>query len=158
MRLAGFAPDAVRAFVLSNDPVPRMWLAADPLFGAAAANETIKAVLGARSRLFGDGILSERRFLYEAVGTLYWLTWSAADGTRLTVHDGGADAMVEKLRMTPPWETGAVGACRRRVGPQRAKLRRRRAVPGAQETRQREEQKPVKRDDVSRFRVNPRRL
>ena len=110
LRLAGFAPDAVRAFVLSNDPVPRMWLAADPLFGAAAANETIKAVLGARSRLFGDGILSERRFLYEAVGTLYWLTWSAADGTRLTVHDGGADAMVEKLRMTPPWETGAVGA------------------------------------------------
>ena len=103
-------PDAVRAFVLSNDPVPRMWLAADPLFGAAAANETVKAVLGARSWLFGDGILSERRFLYEAVGTLYWLTWSAADGTRLTVHDGGADAMVEKLRMTPPWETGAVGA------------------------------------------------
>ena len=44
------------------------------------------------------------------MGTLYWLTWSAADGTRLTVHDGGADAMVEKLRMTPPWETGAVGA------------------------------------------------
>ena len=157
MRLAGFAPDAVRAFVLSNDPVPRMWLAADPLFGAAAANETVKAVLGARSWLFGDGILSERRFLYEAVGTLYWLTWSAADGTRLTVHDGGADAMVEKLRMTPPWETGAVGAVAG-VGPQRAKLRRRRAVSRAQETRQRQEQEPVvKRDDDSCNTV-PRRV
>lgn len=86
LRLAGFAPDAVRAFVLSNDPVPRMWLSADPFFGAALANETVRSVLRSREALFGAGVFSTERFLYEAVGTLYWLRWSPG-GTELVVHE-----------------------------------------------------------------------
>lgn len=86
LRLAGFAPDAVRAFVLSNDPVPRMWLSADPFFGAALANETVRSVLRSREALFGPGVFSTERFLYEAVGTLYWLRWSPG-GTELVVHE-----------------------------------------------------------------------
>jgi hypothetical protein len=65
--LAGLAPDSVRSFVLSNDPVPRMWLAANPLFGAAAANETVSGLFATREWLFGAGIFSQQRFLYEAV-------------------------------------------------------------------------------------------
>ena len=129
LRLAGFAPDAVRAFVLSNDPVPRMWLAADPLFGAAAANETVRGALRSREEMFGAGVFSTERFLYEAVGTLYWLRWSPA-GTELAVHahddafvedgerfDEGAETGAEarprearaggnarRLKMAPPWE------------------------------------------------------
>ena len=129
LRLAGFAPDAVRAFVLSNDPVPRMWLAADPLFGAAAANETVRGALRSREEMFGAGVSSTERFLYEAVGTLYWLRWSPA-GTELAVHahddafvedgerfDEGAETGAEarprearaggnarRLKMAPPWE------------------------------------------------------
>ena len=68
----------MRAFVLSNDPVPRMWLAADPFFGAATANETVLSALAAREAMFGAGVFSTERFLYEAVGTLYWLRWSPA--------------------------------------------------------------------------------
>jgi len=94
LRLAGFAPDAVRAFVLSNDPVPRMWLAADPFFGAATANETVLSALAAREAMFGAGVFSTERFLYEAVGTLYWLRWSPA-GTELAVH-AHDDAFVEE--------------------------------------------------------------
>ena len=60
----------MRAFVLSNDPVPRMWLAADPFFGAATANETVLSALAAREAMFGAGVFSTERFLYEAVGTL----------------------------------------------------------------------------------------
>ena len=134
LRLAGFAPDAVRAFVLSNDPVPRMWLAADPLFGAAAANETVRGALRSREEMFGAGVFSTERFLYEAVGTLYWLRWSPA-GTELVVHAhddafvedadaesglgaetgadaearrpsraGGAGGNARRLKMAPPWE------------------------------------------------------
>jgi hypothetical protein len=76
----------VRAFVLSNDPVPRMWLSADPFFGAALANETVRSVLRSREALFGAGVFSTERFLYEAVGTLYWLRWSPG-GTELVVHE-----------------------------------------------------------------------
>ena len=97
LRLAGFAPDAVRAFVLSNDPVPRMWLAADPFFGAATANETVLSALAAREAMFGAGVFSTERFLYEAVGTLYWLRWSPA-GTELAVH-AHDDAFVEEAAL-----------------------------------------------------------
>ena len=76
----------MRAFVLSNDPVPRMWLSADPFFGAALANETVRSVLRSREALFGPGVFSTERFLYEAVGTLYWLRWSPG-GTELVVHE-----------------------------------------------------------------------
>ena len=134
LRLAGFAPDAVRAFVLSNDPVPRMWLAADPFFGAALANETVRDALRSREEMFGAGVFSTERFLYEAVGTLYWLRWSPA-GTELVVHAhddafvedadaesglgaetgadaearrpsraGGAGGNARRLKMAPPWE------------------------------------------------------
>ena len=99
LALAGFAPDAVRAFVLSNDPVPRMWLAADPAFSAAIDSDLARSVLGARERLFGAGIFSSRRFLYEAVGALYWLRWSANEGTALTVHDEASEALAERLRI-----------------------------------------------------------
>lgn len=101
--LAGLSPDSVRSFVLSNDPVPRMWLAADPLFTAAAANETVANILGARERFFGAGIFSPRRFLYEAVGVLYWMQWSAKDGTKISVHRGEGSALVDKLALDPPW-------------------------------------------------------
>ena len=101
--LAGLRSDAVRSFVLSNDPVPRMWLAADPLFGAAAANKTVSGLLATREWLFGAGIFSQRRFLYEAVGVLYWLRWSAADGTELSVHRGEGTALAGKLAMAPFW-------------------------------------------------------
>ena len=84
----------MRAFVLSNDPVPRMWLAADPFFGAATANETVLSALAAREAMFGAGVFSTERFLYEAVGTLYWLRWSPA-GTELAVH-AHDDAFVEE--------------------------------------------------------------
>ena len=90
--LAGL-DNCVRAFVLSNDPVPRMWLAADPLFGAAVANETVVNVLNAREWLFGPGIVTKKRFLYEAAGTLCWLDWSASDGASLSVHVGSENVL-----------------------------------------------------------------
>ena len=103
LRLAGFEADSVRAFVLSNDPVPRMWLAADPFFGAAASNETVAGLMSAREWLFGQGILSKGRFLYDAAGTLYWMRWSPDAGTSVTVHRGDPDALCEELAMAPPW-------------------------------------------------------
>ena len=97
LRVAGFESDSVRAFVLSNDPVPRMWLAADPLFGAAAANETVASLMSAREWLFGRGMLSRGRFLYDAAGTLYWMRWAPEAGTAVTVHRGDPDALCEEL-------------------------------------------------------------
>ena len=111
LTLAGLSPDAVRSFVLSNDPVPRMWNSANPIFGSVAANDTISSVLATREWLFGSGIISQRRFLYETVGTLYWLQWSAADGTVLSVHRGDGSALVEKLKLaiTPRGVQGGGG-------------------------------------------------
>jgi hypothetical protein len=37
------------------------------------------------------------------VGVLYWLQWSAADGTKLSVHNGDGSALSDKLAMAPPW-------------------------------------------------------
>jgi hypothetical protein len=42
--------------------------------------------LRSREALFGAGVFSTERFLYEAVGTLYWLRWSPG-GTELVVHE-----------------------------------------------------------------------
>ena len=97
LRMAGFEPDSVRAFVLSNDPVPRMWLAADPLYAGAAANETVASLMSAREWLFGRGMLSRGRFLYDAAGTLYWMRWAPEAGTAVTVHRGDPDALCEEL-------------------------------------------------------------
>ena len=88
LRLAGFAPTSVKQFVLSNDPVPRMWLASDPMFGSMVRNnESLKSLLDAREYFFGQGMFTKNRFLYDAVGTLYWLKWTANDGTEITVHE-----------------------------------------------------------------------
>lgn len=97
LRMAGFEPDSVRAFVLSNDPVPRMWLAADPLYAGAAANETVASLMSAREWLFGRGMLSRGRFLYDAAGTLYWMRWAPEAGTAVKVHRGDPDALCEEL-------------------------------------------------------------
>mmetsp|Transcript_6028 Transcript_6028/g.22785 ORF Transcript_6028/g.22785 Transcript_6028/m.22785 type:complete len:557 (-) Transcript_6028:2879-4549(-) len=87
LRLAGFSAGSVRAFVLHNDPVPRMWLASDPVFQNAVRNETVVSMLNAREFFFGTGVFTKNRFLYEAVGTLYWLKWSPSGGTSMTVHE-----------------------------------------------------------------------
>ena len=70
-----------------------MWLAADPFFGAATANETVLSALAAREAMFGAGVFSTERFLYEAVGTLYWLRWSPPGRAAVHAHD---DAFVEE--------------------------------------------------------------
>ena len=162
LRIAGFEPDSVRAFVLSNDPVPRMWLAADPLFAGAAANETVASLMSAREWLFGRGMLSRGRFLYDAAGTLYWMRWAPEAGTAVTVHRGDPDALCEELsrdgasfdwgrtttsthdrRVGPGTGRGrrnggtvvvrrGVEERRRRDGPQRAKLRGQHPVPQRQ--------------------------
>ena len=56
LRLAGFSAGSVRAFVLHNDPVPRMWLASDPVFQNAVRNETVVSMLNAREFFFGTGV------------------------------------------------------------------------------------------------------
>ena len=48
--------------------------------------------------MFGAGVFSTERFLYEAVGALYWLRWSANEGTALTVHDEASEALAEEAR------------------------------------------------------------
>ena len=70
-----------------------------PLQSMVHKLEPLLEVLGARERLFGAGIFSSRRFLYEAVGALYWLRWSANEGTALTVHDEASEALAERLRI-----------------------------------------------------------
>ena len=106
LRMAGFEPDSVRAFVLSNDPVPRMWLAADPLYAGAAANETVASLMSAREWLFGRGMLSRGRFLYDAAGTLYWMRWAPEAGTAVTVHRGDPDALCEELSRDGAFDWG----------------------------------------------------
>lgn len=106
LRIAGFDSDSVRAFVLSIDPVPRMWLAADPLFARAAANETVASLMSAREWLFGRGVLSRGRFLYDAAGTLYWMRWAPEAGTAVTVHRGDPDALCEELSRDGAFDWG----------------------------------------------------
>ena len=102
LALAGLEPGSVRSFVLSNDPVPRMWMAANPLFDVVMQNATVASVVGAREWLFGPGIISSRRFLYETVGVLHWLQWTAGDGTRMSVIRE-TDEVMARLAMDPPW-------------------------------------------------------
>ena len=65
-----------------------MWLASDPMFGSMVRNnESLKSLLDAREYFFGQGMFTKNRFLYDAVGTLYWLKWTANDGTEITVHE-----------------------------------------------------------------------
>ena len=114
-----------------------------------------------REWLFGRGMLSRGRFLYDAAGTLYWMRWAPEAGTAVTVHRGDPTRCARSSRGTDRasigdgWMTrrlprrvgrgaegGGTGGTvvvgrgveerRRRDGPQRAKLRGQHPVPQRQ--------------------------
>ncbi len=101
LRILGFKRGAsfVHQYVLAKDIIPRMWLSADPVFAAATSNEFIGGLLDWRRDVFGEGVLTKNRFLYESIGDLYWLEYASGEqGTpSLTRYDD--DDVLKKLSM-----------------------------------------------------------
>ena len=70
----GLEESALRAHVLSNDIVPRMWLSHDPVFNTLKSNEWGATLLKWKEETFGRrGMLTMDRFLYEVSGCLVFL-------------------------------------------------------------------------------------
>ena len=74
-------PSNLRSYVLDQDPVPRTLLAADPALAALKELPAVRALMGLRERLVGDGpVLSKSRFLYHAAGTVFLVRWEQERG------------------------------------------------------------------------------
>ena len=101
MRLLGFEQGAamVRQYVLANDVIPRMWLAADPVFSAATKTDFIGGLLDWRREIFGEGMFTKNRFLYESIGELYWLESANNDQGKPTLSRFFGDDVLTKLQM-----------------------------------------------------------
>lgn len=101
LRVLGFERGAsfVRQYVLAKDIIPRMWLSADPVFAAATSNDFIGGLLDWRRDVFGEGVLTKNRFLYESIGDLYWLEYASGEqgSPSITRYDG--DDVLKKLSM-----------------------------------------------------------
>jgi len=109
--------DFLQAFVLKSqlvsDPVPRLWLTADPFFGLMESALGLSALLDWRSTprealpssSGARPILSRERFLFQTCGTINLITSSAA-GTRCE-ELATADEALDALRARPEERTPA---------------------------------------------------
>lgn len=78
LQALGLPTDCVQNFVLENDPVPRAMLSVDPTFEMLKEWSAVKGLLQLRGLLAGEGSpLSPGRFLFETVGQVQLIKWSA---------------------------------------------------------------------------------
>lgn len=84
--LLGVAPAQCRHFVLEHDPVPRALLSVDPAFQIASALPWARRLLELRAAVAGGAApLSPSRFLFEPVGEVHLIKYSAAGACPLFV-------------------------------------------------------------------------
>ena len=81
----GFEESVLRAHVLSNDIVPRMWLSHDPIFNTLKSNEFGNLFLKWKEETFGAGMITSNRFLYDVSGMLVFLELGNNDEARRAV-------------------------------------------------------------------------
>jgi len=68
-----------RNFILQNDPIPRALLSVDPTYQLFAGLPVVQSLLELRAWLAGSSgaPLSPTRFLFETVGEVHFIKWSA---------------------------------------------------------------------------------
>jgi len=89
---------AVAQYVLEGDPVPRALLSADPTFASLQRNDFFSAALRLNQRLFGGGApLTPGRFLFEALGVVKLVRWSASGGSEVVPLSGSAEEVARGL-------------------------------------------------------------
>eukprot|EP00775_Hariotina_reticulata_P005491 gene5491-5726_t len=73
----GLPLEAVKDFVLENDPIPRALLSVDPTFELLKGWSPVQGLLHLREALAGRGSpLSPNRFLFESVGQVHLIKWT----------------------------------------------------------------------------------
>ncbi|CAL5225467.1 g8288 [Coccomyxa viridis] len=84
MSLLNLPPGTVRSFVLDNDPVPRAMLSVDPTFAMLKQSAPMSWVLEARRAFLGSNVsFTPEKFLYENVGDVYLIKWTAESGQKV---------------------------------------------------------------------------
>ncbi|BDA40661.1 hypothetical protein COCOBI_01-3140 [Coccomyxa sp. Obi] len=107
MEVCGLPQGCVKSFVLDNDPIPRAMLSVDPTFALLKQSTPVSFLLETRRRLFGSGAsFTPERFLYENVGEVYLIRWSAEAGQRVSLlapseMEEQLKLAVEELMRTP---------------------------------------------------------
>ena len=107
----GFEESALRAHVLSNDIVPRMWLSHDPVFNTLKSNEWGANLLKWKEETFGRrGMLTMDRFLYEVSGYLVFLELGNDNAAKRAVVKETANLETHLERLTWQLEDFTSGA------------------------------------------------
>ena len=107
----GFEESALRAHVLSNDIVPRMWLSHDPVFNTLKSNEWGANLLKWKEETFGRrGMLTMDRFLYEVSGYLVFLELGTDNAAKRAVVKETANLETHLERLTWQLEDFTSGA------------------------------------------------
>jgi hypothetical protein len=90
---------SVAQYVLEGDPVPRALLSADPTFASLKKQGGIfSAALALNQRLFGEGSpLTPTRFLFEPLGVVKLVRWSAAGGSEVVPLTGAPEDVARGL-------------------------------------------------------------
>ncbi|CAG9465755.1 unnamed protein product [Pedinophyceae sp. YPF-701] len=85
LRALGLPAGALRSFVVDNDPIPRAFLQADPVWALVKKFPPARGLLALRDAIGGaGGVMSSTRFLFDPVGELYLLSRDQSDTVRLT--------------------------------------------------------------------------
>ena len=107
----GLEESALRAHVLSNDIVPRMWLSHDPVFNTLKSNEWGANLLKWKEETFGRrGMLTMDRFLYEVSGYLIFLELGNDNAAKRAVVKETANLETHLERLTWQLEDFTSGA------------------------------------------------
>ena len=107
----GLEESVLRAHVLSNDIIPRMWLSHDPLFNTVKSNEWGANLLKWKERTFGTrGMLTMDRFLYEVSGYLVFLELGTDNAAKRAVVKETANLATHHERLTWQLEDFTSGA------------------------------------------------
>jgi hypothetical protein len=90
---------SVAQYVLEGDPVPRALLSADPTFASLKKQGGLfSAALALNQRLFGEGSpLTPSRFLFEPLGVVKLVRWSAAGGSEVVPLTGAPEDVARGL-------------------------------------------------------------
>jgi len=107
----GLEESALRAHVLSNDIVPRMWSSHDPVFNTLKSNEWGANLLKWKEETFGRrGMLTMDRFLYEVSGYLVFLELGNDNAAKRAVVKETANLETHLERLTWQLEDFTSGA------------------------------------------------
>ena len=107
----GLEESALRAHVLSNDIVPRLWLSHDPVFNTLKSNEWGANLLKWKEETFGRrGMLTMDRFLYEVSGYLVFLELGNDNAAKRAVVKETANLETHLERLTWQLEDFTSGA------------------------------------------------